>query len=343
MFAELADQQPIAGRLQRSLERGRLAHGYLFVGDALEPMARMAKALAQALNCESPSQKGETGLGVEGCGKCRVCRLIRDEIYPDMLWVRPESKMRIIKIEQIRDLIGAVNLKPSEGQYKIGVLVDADRLNSQSANAFLKTLEEPPPRSILILMTTAPDRLLDTILSRCLRMQFATIGGLRLSEQEEVWLADFAQMAGQGSKSLLSRYRLLGLLMERLASIKEEVEEILTERSPLTKYKDAEKDQREKWETELDAAIDGEYKRRRGELLQIVQWWLRDVWLATSRFDSEMAVFPGISASTESVASRIKPEEAVKNLEVMEGLLRLLHTNTQETLALEVNLLRLKL
>lgn len=342
MFAELTDQQAVARRLQRSLERGRLAHGYLFIGDSLPPMTDMAKALGQALNCERPARRGETGLGVEGCGQCRTCRLIRDEIYPDMLWVRPESKMRIIKIEQIRELIAAVNLKPSEGQYKIGVLMDVDRLNAQSANAFLKTLEEPPPRSILILATTAPDRLLDTILSRVLRMQFATVGSVRLSSDDELWLAEFAELAGEPGKSLLGRYRLLGLLNERLTAIKAEVDKALTARSPLSKYDDAEKATRDRWEDELEAAIDGEYKRRRGELLQTVQWWLRDIWLAAGQFATD-SVFPGLKPVTERIATRLQPEEAVRNLEIIEDLQRLLHTNTQETLALEVNLLKLKL
>src|SRR6185369_11087493 len=129
--------------------------------------------LAKTLNCEQPPRRGAGGLPSDSCDTCASCRLIDSGNHPDILWVRPESKLRVITIDQMRDLMQTVHLKPTQAAFKVAVIVAADRLNVPAANAFLKTLEEPPANSILILLTTEPQRVLETILSRCLRLNFA--------------------------------------------------------------------------------------------------------------------------------------------------------------------------
>ena len=178
-------------------------------------------------------------------------------------------------------LLDAVNLKPTESQYKFGIIVAADRMNEEAANAFLKTLEEPPPRSVLILLTTEPQRLLETILSRCLRLNFAGEGPQQLAPAQMEWLATFSEMAAADQKSLMGRYRLMDVLLRKLNEVKESIDETLTARSPLEKYEDAEEQLRDKWEQELKAAIEAEYRRQRADFLLALQWWLRDVWLQT--------------------------------------------------------------
>jgi hypothetical protein len=120
------------------------------------------------------------------------------------------------------------------------------------------------------------------------------------------------------------------------------VDETLTARSPLQRYEDVEKDLREKWEDELAAAIEAEYRRQRADLLLLVQWWLRDVWLSTLAAGGELLSFPQV-AGAEAVARRLTPRRALDNLQVLEQTQRLLHTNVQEALALEVGLLKLHL
>jgi DNA polymerase III subunit delta' len=154
--------------------------------------------------------------------------------------VRPESKSRIITIEQIRELIQTMNLKANEAAHKVSIIVDADRLNTQSANAFLKTLEEPAAGSVIILLTTALERVLETIHSRCLRLHLASDSTLPLDAEDQDWLTAFGQEALTGAKSLLGRYRLLDLLVQRLTRLKEAVEKRLTNASPLTRYPDVE-------------------------------------------------------------------------------------------------------
>jgi DNA polymerase-3 subunit delta' len=255
--------------------------------------------------------------------------------------VRPESKSRVVTIDQMRELMREIQLKPTEAEYKVAVIVGADRLNVQAANAFLKTLEEPPPKSVLILLSTEPQRILETILSRCLRLNFAGEGGRQLDPPQMEWLARFSESAAE-QKSLLGRYRLMDVLLQKLVETKARVEEALTARSPLERYDDVEKDLRERWEEELKAAIEAEYRRLRGDLLVTVQWWLRDVWLQTLAVGKELVNFPKL-AGTEQVARRITTRQAMENLVVMEQTQRLLHTNVQEALAVEVGFLKLHL
>ncbi|MGO8681205.1 MAG: hypothetical protein ACLQU6_09855, partial [Limisphaerales bacterium] len=223
-----------------------------------------------------------------------------------------------------------------------------------AANAFLKTLEEPPGKSVLILLSTEPQRILETILSRCLRLNFFGEGTRSPDPAQMEWLAHFDALAAHEQKSLLGRYRLLDALLQRLGEIRVRVEETLTARSPLQQHDEIDKDLREKWEDELAAAIEAEYRRQRAEALLLVQWWLRDVWLSTLRPDKigttedgrtlaaggSLLKFPEISGA-EAVARRITPRQALENLQTLEQTQRLLHTNVQEALALEVSLLKL--
>ena len=324
--------------LQRSLARGRLGHAYLFAGDQLDELESLARTLAKTLNCLHPVKT--RNVATDCCDECLNCRKIDNESHADIHWARPESKSRVITVEQMRDLMQQIQLKPSEAGYKVSVIAGADRLNPQAANAFLKTLEEPPAKSILILLSTTPSRILETILSRCLRLNFSGDGKRELSPEENGWLEKFGELAATGQKSLLGRYRLLDALLQKLGEIRSRVDESLTARSPLEKYDEAEKDLREKWEAELTAAIEAEYRRHRADLLLLVQWWLRDVWLHTLAAGNDLLKFPKVSGA-EAVARRITPRQALENLQTLEHAQRLLHTNVQEALALEVSLLKL--
>ena len=204
-FTDFPEQQDVARLLQRSLERGRLAHAYLFNGADLGELEAVSRTLAKTLNCEKPPRRGENGLALDCCDACLNCRKIDGDNHPDVQWIRPESKSRIIKVEQMRDLMHTVHLKPTQARFKVATIVAADRLKVEGANAFLKTLEEPPSDSILILLSTEPGQILETILSRCLRLNFAGEGIGRKDPALLAWLEQFSAAAGAEHKSLLSR------------------------------------------------------------------------------------------------------------------------------------------
>jgi DNA polymerase-3 subunit delta' len=344
-FKDFPGQEQSVGLLQRSLERQRLAHAYLFSGHFLANLESLSRALAKTLNCLAPIKK--SGVAVDSCDQCLNCRKIDHDNHPDVHWIRPESKSRLITIDQMRDLMQQINLKPNEADYKLAIIVAADRLNTGAANAFLKTLEEPPPKSILVLLTTEPQRILETLVSRCLRLSFAGEAQRPLDAPQLAWLTSFSELAATEQKSLLGRYRLMDVLLRKLTELKKTIEDALTARSPLQRYSDVEKALEEKWEDELKAAIEAEYRRQRADLLVLLQWWLRDVWLRTLGSNaadpiSSLLYFPQVPGA-EKVARRISPTHAMENLSIMEQLQRWLSTNVQEALALEVGLLKLHL
>ncbi len=339
-FKDFPKQTQGVQLLQRSLARGRLGHAYLFTGQQLEELETYARTLAKTLNCRQPVRTD--GVATDCCDECLSCRKIDQETHQDVHWARPESKSRVVTVEQMRDLTREIQLKPAEAEHKVAIIAAADRLNPQAANAFLKTLEEPPARSVLILLSTDSQRILETILSRCLRLNFSAEGLRPLDAAQTDWLAKFGAMAAGEQKSLLGRYRLLDVLLQKLAEIRTRVDEALTARSPLQRYEDVEKDLRERWEDELAAAIEAEYRRQRTDLLLLVQWWLRDVWLYSQDVNGELVRFPQV-AGAGAVANKITSHQALENLQTLEQTQRLLHTNVQEALALEVGLLKLHL
>ncbi|MCC6233145.1 MAG: hypothetical protein IT580_10915 [Verrucomicrobiales bacterium] len=340
-WADFPDARHSVSLLQRSLERGRLAHAYLFSGESHDLLERVARELATTVNCTGSSSTPAGALPSTACGHCSSCRRIAASLHPDVHWIRAESKTRIIRVDQVRELISTIQLKPTEGRRKVGVLVGADRLQSQSANAFLKTLEEPPSGSLLLLLSTEPERLLETILSRCLRLTFP---GAPTPDPEHLeWLNRFAATLEAPPRSLLARYLLLDSLLVRLGRLREIAEEEVERRSPAANYKDVDPALREQWEEEAEAAVEAEYRRRRAAVLQDVQRWLRDLWLITLDQPTSLLAFPHLEAASRAVARRLDPPQAMANLEVIERTQTLLHTNVQEALALEIALIKLRL
>jgi DNA polymerase-3 subunit delta' len=167
--------QPKAVELLRhSLESGRLAHAYLFVGQPHVGKTTLAINLAQALNCEQ---------GIEPCGQCRSCLRIAAGKHADVQIIRrlPDTgsgeagPKKEISIGQIRELQQAAGLQPYEGKHRVFIIDSAEHLNEESANCLLKTLEEPPPEVLIILLAANDARLLPTIVSRCQRVELLPV------------------------------------------------------------------------------------------------------------------------------------------------------------------------
>ncbi len=330
--------------LQRSLERGRLGHAYLLSGARLVPLETLARNLAKTLNCERPPRRAANGQPLDCCDACPSCRRIDRDQHPDVRWLRPESKLRVILIEQVRHLLDAVYLKASLAPCKVAVFVAADRMNVPAANAFLKTLEEPPPECVFLLLTTEPARVLETIRSRCLPLNLGDSDAVAPEPAEAAWVQEFARQVTEARGGLLARYRLLDQLVRTLTERRAAIETELKNRSPLTQYEEVEPELRAQWEAELKAAIEAEYRRRRGELLAALHLWLRDLWLASQGLARHQLGFPDLEPVTSLVARRLTPSAASRNLQILERTERLLaNTNVQEVLALEVGLLRLEL
>lgn len=153
-----------AERLRSAIIHQRVGHAWLFTGPSQVGRTRLATLFAQALNCESEYPENRP------CASCRKCKLIASGRHPDLLLLEPTVGARgneTIKIEQIRELQQSLNRTAMEGPYKIAIISHFDAATVQAANAFLKTLEEPPPNTVLILTASESDALLPTINSRC--------------------------------------------------------------------------------------------------------------------------------------------------------------------------------
>jgi DNA polymerase-3 subunit delta' len=152
-----------------AIKRGRLAHAYLFAGPAGIGKKLFAFELAKTLLCESPKKP------FVACDKCPSCLQVSAGTHPDVIFAsRPEDKVDF-PIDTMREVMEKLALKPARGGYKVAIIDDADDFNSESANCFLKTLEEPPPNSLLILIAADAERQLPTVLSRCQVVRFAPV------------------------------------------------------------------------------------------------------------------------------------------------------------------------
>ncbi len=154
-------------RLVTARLAGRLPHALLLTGPAGLGKAAFARRLSNALMCPQPDEAGDA------CGTCRACHLSSAGSHPDQSWVGPEEPGKLIKIDAIRQLIAGGALAAQDAGYRVFVLDPAEAMNRPAANALLKTLEEPASCSLLVLVSSHPDRLPATVRSRCHGVRFA--------------------------------------------------------------------------------------------------------------------------------------------------------------------------
>lgn len=287
--------------------------------------------------------------GPRGSGKNEVLSGIASRIlgtdpgalmsHPDLHVTEPESKSRRILIEQIRRLEHALRSKPSAGSRKIAVIREADRLQPQAANAFLKTLEEPPPGSHVLLTSSSPDALLSTILSRCLVVSLQP-GPPAPPDETETELLDALESALKNSVSpttaafSLAR-AFLDVLGRERERVRDEGMEIL--KAEQSHYKQAtDGSWLEEREEQIKAMSESAALRRRSELIQVLANWFADVLRVQNGSE---AVFPRPAIREFATAnSRIR---VLRQVEALEFTITDLDRGVQEALAVEVGFLKL--
>jgi len=167
----ISGQDRVISLLRRAIERSRVPHAYLFSGPVGAPLMETSIALAAALNCQNA--RGE------GCGQCDACSKIIGGIHPDVVTLVREGAANIVPIESVRNqVIARIGLPPHEADTRVFIVEEATALAPPAANSLLKTLEEPPGRTVFVLCTTAPEQLLPTIRSRCQRVRFGGGGAV---------------------------------------------------------------------------------------------------------------------------------------------------------------------
>jgi len=166
-FKDIVGQDKPVSILQNALAKNRLAHAYLFYGHSGVGKVLTALNFAKAVNCLN-----RPDAGVDCCDECVSCKKIDAGNHMDVSVVKLLKDKSHILIEQIRQLQSQVNLRPYEAKYKVFIIQDAECANDEAQSALLKTLEEPPVKSIIILTTSNPEALLTTIISRCQSAKF---------------------------------------------------------------------------------------------------------------------------------------------------------------------------
>ncbi len=161
-FAEVVGQEHIVRTLSNAVEKGRVHHAYLFVGSRGTGKTSMAKILARSLNCVN-------GPTLTPCGECESCQTIAAGTSLDVIEMDAASNRSVDDIRELRDRVG---FAPAAGRWKVYILDEAHMLTKEAWNAFLKTLEEPPPNTAFVLATTEPQKVMATIVDRCQRFDF---------------------------------------------------------------------------------------------------------------------------------------------------------------------------
>ncbi len=293
--------------------RDRIAQAYLIVSTPDGVGRAFAVAAMQMLMCERP--------GV-ACGACKACRSVAERRHPDAVWIEPANRSRQIAIEQVRDLMHDIYRTSFANGWKSVTMLWADRLTTQAANAFLKTLEEPPARSLFLLLTDRPDALPPTVVSRCQRITIGDPNDGRLTPELEAKLAEILTLTDP--KSYLAR----SSRGDRLArEIKEMVDEKLKE------FHEAASDVDEEVDEETEEAREALIRRGlQTEILRSLSWWYRDILLLTSGADESLIRFQAYLDRLRAVADGTTQRKALRDVAEIDTMRRQLDRNLRDAL-----------
>jgi DNA polymerase-3 subunit delta' len=322
--------------LQSLLRTGEVAHALLFSGEEGIGKQSVARLFAQTLLCQgrSPSQEGSDEL-IEPCGRCLACKKMADKNHPDFSVVEPEGTT--IKIEQVREIQERIIFRPLEGARKILLIDPADKMNNAAANALLKTLEEPPPYALLILIASKPSSLPETLLSRCQKIPFHP---LSLSQIETLLME--RRGWGQADARLVASLtggklgEALSLELEPARQLEGELHTLVSEKT-LAHYETL-------FEVAVNFSRDPETMERS---LHYLSAWFRDVLVLQSvpdpaRLDASYLVYSWRREEIQQWAARMNTHEVGKFLADLQEIRQAQVRNINRQLALETLLMQLR-
>lgn len=363
LFAKVIGQPKVRDYFTRAFEQDRVSHAYLFLGAPGSGKTVCAQAVAQALLCED-----------NGCGACDSCARVVRGSHPDVHWYAPDGVSGYL-VGQIRDLIADVALAPIRSTKKVYIIQHADLLYSASANALLKTLEEPPANVTFILIGRSRDTILPTIVSRCQVVPFRTLPEEELVEVLVSETGNSREMVrrafGAAGSSVASareflmssarqqlRSRMIEILV-RLADaddldvLKFAKELVLDVKAPLDDVKSAQKAMLEENAEFLSRGalkeLEDRHKRELTareraaimELLMISRSYLRDVLMVLEQTDA-LVVNDDFDGAIRHMAARTQEAGVLKALAALDKAAARLNKNVTPQLALEVMLFEMR-
>ena len=304
--------------LRRAHEQGRLAHAYLISGAPGAGKRALAARLGNLVN-------DSAGEDIFAMGAAQV------------FVAEPESKSRRIVIEQIRNLEHSLQMRATGGRRKVAIVADADRLQPQAANAFLKTLEEPPNDSLLLLLSALPEALPETILSRCIPIPLELPDEKAPSAEETELIELLTTCVDPAAKGVQGPYRLAQGFQRLLARMREAIqsENAAALKEEEVRYKNttdgAWLDEREDY---FKALSESRYVQRRAQLMEVLLRWWSDALRASTGIAREE--IPAAVKQTRALATRLGTAEILQRIRRLEDLRDHFGRNIQEALAVEV-------
>lgn len=310
---EIVDQHAEAWEgIRNGFNAGRLAHAYVIVGSPRGNALQFAESFLKLLFCERAEKP---------CNECKGCRQVETHKHVDTLWIEPQSKSRQILADDVRGLIQRMTQTSFDGGWKAGIVLCADCMNNNSENALLKTLEEPPAKSLLLLITDSAQSLLPTIISRCQKIVLSEGGG---SARDDVWrdqlmnvLHSLPPSGGLGAARLASQ---LKALFDR---VKEGISDAVIE--DLDQNDEALDES--KLKAILDARTNARLKEVQADVFRVILDWHRDVLMLVSCVDSSELLFPEDVDVLKDQAKRHTQGSALQAMQIVERMARRLDRN----------------
>ncbi|MCR5672436.1 MAG: DNA polymerase III subunit [Lachnospiraceae bacterium] len=326
-FDSIIGQEHIKEHLRQSLISNKISQAYLITGESMQGKEFIARIFANALVCENPSH------GFDPCGKCRSCIQAASGNHPDIITVT-HDRPGTVSVDDVRtQIVSDVQIKPYQSKWKIYIMNEAEKMTPQAQNALLKTLEEPPEYTVIILLSTSEAAMLPTILSRCVRLDMRPVEDkiVRQYLMKEVKIPDYqADVCVAFARGNIGKARSLAV-SEDFEGIKDEAVRIL------------------KFIKKMDTAdLIGslrkleEYRLSVDDLLDIMMIWYRDVLLYKATMDADAIVFKDEGERIRKEASESSYDGIETIIACIEKTKERLKANVNFELAMELLLLTIK-
>ena len=323
-FRDVVGHESIIGHFKSSIEQGKVAHAYLIHGEKGTGKKMLAGLSAKTLQCEAG--------GTDPCGTCRSCIQCDSGNQPDIIWVTHE-KPTVISVDDIREQVNNdIIIKPYSSRYKIYIIPEAELMNPQAQNALLKTIEEPPEYAIIMLLTNNLDKMLPTILSRCITLNLKPVGELDMMEylsRMGIPQAKAKFCVGFAFGNLGKAVRLA--TSEEYNEIKHDCVQILKDINRMEIY-------------DLIDAVKkmSKYKLDIYDYLDIMMMWYRDILMLKVSGSPDKLLFKEEYATLKQQANYISYEGIENVLKALDKVKVRLEANVNFDIAMELLLLTIK-
>lgn len=335
-FRTIVGHSRLLSLLARVIARDSMPPAVLLAGPPGVGKRLTAIAIAQAINCLQPQPRN--GFERDACGECASCRRIARGIHPDVLVVEP-GEMGTIKIEQLRDVIDRSQYRPFEGRRRVVIIDEADAAGDDAQSALLKTLEEPPSASVFILVSSMPDALLPTVLSRCPRLRFSPLTPNEVARalvQDHGYSEQEARIAAAESDGSIGRA--LESQSEDLTEARDAAQRILEETA-----RNSDPGRRINLARALaeGKGSPAEERNRLAVRLRSLGSLLRDVGIIATRADRAMLANTDLEPSLENLASSFDAQRSMRAYAAVDRALAALDRNASPKVVADWLLLEL--